>query len=259
MWRMHTPMNQQSDPRSPLKVHFSGYSLGWFLSDFNGYLKVEHSGLIVGMSSELTLIPELELGIVVLNNSGGAGFLNGLMGFILLDEYLKLETGVNWLEMAKGMQQQGQEMGDPDSEKVWAEVGANKNIKISKDNYLGVYEDDWCGKVEIFEKAGDLWFKSQKSLKLNGKMSLYKDHTFAIKWEYQDMKANALAIFSLNENGKAQNIKMKGISRFIDFSFDFQNLYLKKGKVYSSAKDKTKVALFQSHKSHRIINFHGTI
>lgn len=78
------------------------------MSDFNGFFKAEHSGLIAGMSSEVTLIPELELGIVVLNNSEGAGFLNGLMGYILLDEYLKLETGINWLEMAKGMQQQGQ-------------------------------------------------------------------------------------------------------------------------------------------------------
>lgn len=228
MWRMHTPMNQKQDPRSPFKVHFSGYGLGWFLSDFNGFLKVEHSGLIAGMSSEVILIPELELGIVVLNNSEGAGFLNGLMGFILLDEYLKLETGVNWLEMAKGMQQHGGQMGDPDAAKVWAEVAANKNVKVSMDNYVGIYKDNWFGKVEIFEENGDLWFKSNKSPRLKGKMAYYKNNTFAIQWEYQDMNADALAIFSLDENGKSQNIKMKGISRFIDFSFDFQDLDLKR-------------------------------
>tara|TARA_R110000744_G_scaffold377120_1_gene491880 strand:- start:270 stop:1934 length:1665 start_codon:yes stop_codon:yes gene_type:complete len=240
MWRVHTPMNKQSDPRSPFKSHFSGYGLGWFLSDFNGFFKVEHSGLIAGMSSEVTLIPELELGIVVLNNSEGAGFLNGLMGFILLDEYLKLETGINWLEMAKGMQQQGGQMGDPDSEKVWAEVKSNKDAKISMDNYVGVYEDDWFGKVEIFEKNEDLWFKSHKSPRLNGKMAFYNGNTFAIKWEYQDMKADAFAIFSLDENGKAQNIRMKGISRFIDFSFDFQDLDLKRILNNPPAKGRTK-------------------
>lgn len=226
MWRMHTPMNMQQDPSSPFKVHFSGYGLGWFLSDFNGFFKVEHSGLIAGMSSEVTLIPELELGIVVLNNSEGADLLTGFMGFVLLDEYLKLETGVNWLEMAKNIQQQRSQMGDPDSEEVWTEVEANKNVKVNKEKYVGVYEDDWFGKVEVFEKNGDLWFKSIKSPRLTGKMALYKDNTFAIKWEYQDMKADAFAIFSLDENGKAQNIKMKGISRFIDFSFDFQDLDL---------------------------------
>ena len=228
MWSIHTPMNMQSDPSSPFEVHFSGYGLGWFLSDFNGFFKVEHSGLIAGMSSEVTLIPGLELGIVVLNNSEGADLLTGFMGFILLDEYLKLETGVNWLEMAKGIQQRRQQMGDSDSEKVWAKVESNKATKINKDIYVGIYEDNWFGKVEIFEKNGNLWFKSHKSPRLNGKMAFYNGNSFAIKWEYQDMNADAFAIFSLDEHGKAQGIKMKGISRFIDFSFDFQDLDLNK-------------------------------
>ncbi len=228
MWRVHTPINMQSDPMVPFKSHFSGYGLGWFLSDINGFFKVEHSGLIAGMSSEVTLIPELELGIVVLNNSEGADLLTGFMSFVLLDEYLKLETGVNWLEMAKGIQQRRQQMGDSDSEKVWAKVESNKATKINKVNYVGIYEDDWFGKVEIVEKNENLWFKSHKSPRLNGKMAFYNGNSFAIKWEYQDMKADAFAIFSLDEHGKAQSIKMKGISRFIDFSFDFQDIDLKR-------------------------------
>ncbi len=38
------------------------------------------------------------------------------------------------------------------------------------------------------------------------------------------MNCDAFAIFALDENGKAQSIKMKGISPDIDFSFDFQDL-----------------------------------
>lgn len=228
MWRMHTPINQQQDPRSPFNVNFSGYGLGWFVSDFNGYYKVEHSGLIAGMSSEVILFPKLELGIVVLNNSGGAGFLNGLVNYILLDEYLSIESGINWLEMGKGMQQQQQTMGDPETEKVWQEVTANMDKNYNAKKITGIYKDDWFGKIEVFEKMGELWFKSYKSPRLNGKMYYYKENTFAIKWEYQDMKADAFATFSFNKNGKVNGIKMKGISRFIDFSFDFQDLDLRK-------------------------------
>ncbi|WP_339895509.1 serine hydrolase [uncultured Algibacter sp.] len=226
MWRMHTPMNRKSDPHSPFKSHFYGYGLGWFVSDFNGYLKIEHTGLIAGMASEVILIPELELGIVLLNNSEKSGMLNGLISYALLDEFLNLNTGINWIEMASGMQQQRGNMVDAETETVWQQINSNKNIACNKKNYIGVYEDNWFGKVEIFDNKGDLWFKSYKSPRLNGKMSFYKDHTFAIKWEYQDMNADAFAIFSLDKYGKAQNIKMKGISRFIDFSFDFQDLNL---------------------------------
>ena len=224
MWRMHTPMNKQSDPNSPFKSHFYGYGLGWFVSDFNGYLKIEHTGLIAGMASEVILIPELELGIVLLNNSEKSGMLNGLISYALLDEFLNLNTGINWIEMASGMQQQRGNMIDKETETVWQQVSSNKNIVFNKKNYIGVYEDHWFGKVEIFDNNGDLWFKSYKSPRLNGKISYYKDNTFAIKWEYQDMNADAFAIFSSEENGKSQSIKMKGISRFIDFSFDFHDL-----------------------------------
>jgi len=59
-------------------------------------------------------------------------------------------------------------------------------------------------------------------------MFFYKANTFAIKWNYQDMPADAMAMFSLNEDGKAIRIKMRGISPNIDFSFDFQDLDLKR-------------------------------
>ena len=59
-------------------------------------------------------------------------------------------------------------------------------------------------------------------------MRYYKANSFAIRWEYQDMNADAFAIFSLDEEGRAQSIRMKGISPNIDFSFDFQDLDLRR-------------------------------
>ena len=59
-------------------------------------------------------------------------------------------------------------------------------------------------------------------------MAFYYANTLAIKWEFQAMNSDAFAMFSLDEMGKAQSIKMKGISPNIDFSFDFQDLDLKR-------------------------------
>jgi len=59
-------------------------------------------------------------------------------------------------------------------------------------------------------------------------MYYYKANTFAIKWVYQDMNGDAFAIFSFDEEGKTQSIRMKGISPNIDFSFDFQDLDLRR-------------------------------
>jgi hypothetical protein len=85
--------------------------------------------------------------------------------------------------------------------------------------------------VEVFLKGDQLWFKALRSPKLIGPMSFYKANTFAIKWEYHDMNCDAFAMLGPDENGKAQSIKMKGISPNIDFGFDFQNLDLQRIKV----------------------------
>jgi hypothetical protein len=80
------------------------------------------------------------------------------------------------------------------------------------------------------KKFSELWIKGLRSPKLTGPMYLYSANTFAIKWEYQDMNCDAFAIFSTNGKGKGKSFKMKGISPSIDFSFDFQDLDLKRVK-----------------------------
>ena len=94
--------------------------------------------------------------------------------------------------------------------------------------YKGVFKDRWFGKIEIKEKDGQLYFKSFRSPKLSGRMFFYKANTFAIKWDYRDMNADAFAMFCLDDRGKATGFRMKGISPDIDFSFDFQDLDFKR-------------------------------
>jgi len=57
-------------------------------------------------------------------------------------------------------------------------------------------------------------------------MYFYNANAFVVKWEDRELDADAFAIFSLDETGKAQSIKMKGVSPDIDFSYDFQDLDL---------------------------------
>ena len=60
---------------SPYNTHFSAYGLGWFLSDVKGYLQATHTGGLAGIVTQVTLIPEIKLGIIVFTNQqSGAAF-----------------------------------------------------------------------------------------------------------------------------------------------------------------------------------------
>ncbi|MDX2431976.1 MAG: serine hydrolase domain-containing protein, partial [Bacteroides sp.] len=67
MWKIHTTINVR--PSSRYNPNFSGYGLGWRLGDMNGKFTVSHTGDLSGMLSKTIMIPELELGVVVLTNS----------------------------------------------------------------------------------------------------------------------------------------------------------------------------------------------
>jgi CubicO group peptidase (beta-lactamase class C family) len=228
MWKIHTVLDANPNPR--YNSHFAGYGLGWGLTDLKGNLSVSHTGGLPGMLSKTIMIPDLNLGVVVLTNteSGGGGLFTAVTQTIV-DSYLGLDD-YNWIDKLNSNMESGNKKADSIVLQVWNTVASASNIPVKSEDYTGVYEDKWFGKVEVFMKGNQLWMKSYRSPKLNGPMSFYKANSFAIKWEYQDMNADAFAIFSLDEEGNAQSIKMKGISPNIDFSFDFQDLDLRRVK-----------------------------
>jgi CubicO group peptidase (beta-lactamase class C family) len=77
-WNMHQQYLAQQISEASWKGnptrHFSGVAMGWFVYDFQGRKIVNHSGGLDGMLSYTVLIPEENVGFVVLTNSESPGF-----------------------------------------------------------------------------------------------------------------------------------------------------------------------------------------
>ena len=223
MWKIHTTLEPDRNPR--YNSHFSGYGLGWRLNDMKGNMVVSHTGGLIGMFSKTILIPDLNLGIVVLTNTylDGAGVFSAVTQSIV-DRYLELDD-FDWAStFAKSFQKRD---GDAKEvvEKIWKITKTANISELELNNFLGTFEDPWFGKIGIYEEGNKLWFRSHRSPKLKGKMFYYKANTFIAKWDDPSLvDADAFVMFGLDEEGKALNIKMKVISPLIDFSYDFQDL-----------------------------------
>ncbi|MBD8489700.1 serine hydrolase [Echinicola sp. CAU 1574] len=225
MWKIHTTLNVNINPR--YNSHFNGYGLGWFLTDVKGNMMVSHTGGLIGMLSKTVLIPDLDLGIVVLTNTvlDGAGVFSSVTQSIL-DKYLGLEE-FDWNGFYAERLHQSNHEADEIVATIWNTVETADQSMLKLNNYTGIFEDPWFGKIEISQKGEQLWFSSYRSPKVSGPMYYYKANTFVAKWESASLPdADAFVMFQLDEEGKAQSIKMKGISPAIDFSFDFHDLDL---------------------------------
>lgn len=207
----------------PYNTHFAAYGLGFFLSDEKGYKKVTHTGGLEGMVTQITMIPELNLGIIVLTNQQEGGAFTSITNQIK-DSYFGITGTDRVTEYSKGRQGQV-DMATKMVDSIWKEIQMVKaSAKPDINLFTGTYHDAWFGDITIAMKNGKLWFTSKRSPKLNGEVFYYKANSFAVKWVDRSMDADAFLNFSLDEEGKAAGIKMRAISPLTDFSYDFHDL-----------------------------------
>jgi CubicO group peptidase (beta-lactamase class C family) len=222
MWTPQTILPVRNP--GPYNTHFAAYGFGFGISDVKGYKQLGHTGGLEGMVTQITMIPELGLGIIVLTNQQEGGAFSSITNQIK-DAYFGIK-GTDRVTEYAAQRNGARTMEKKLLDSIWQEIGnsAKKMNNTDPSVYFGTYSDKWFGDVFISKKGGRIWFESKRSPKLNGEMFAYKGNTFVVKWQDRSMDADAFVIFSLDENGNASGITMKAISPLTDFSFDFQDL-----------------------------------
>jgi CubicO group peptidase (beta-lactamase class C family) len=212
----------------PYHTHFKAYGLGFFLEDIEGYKVVSHTGGLEGMVTQITMFPELRLGIIVLTNQEESDAFLAISNQIR-DGYLGLPYK-DWVSELASRNKIQKDYGKKITDSTGYEIqkAIEHPAQINFNSYAGRYRDPWLGEITISAKDGKYWFSSQRSPKLSGELLPLKANSFVVKWKDRSMHADAFVIFRLDERGMADEIKMKAISPLTDFSYDFQDLDFKK-------------------------------
>lgn len=212
----------------PYNVNFAAYGLGWALTDVLGHKQISHTGGLAGIVTQTTLIPDLDLAILVYTNQQqGAAF--STITNTIKDSYLKAAHGINWLNFYKERVDKNEKEANELLTKLKADLDKNAgNGNMPHINPKGTYRDAWFGDVEVTEKAGQLYFESKRSKQLKGNLYFYKGNTFIVRWDDRSLDADAYLVFSLDKEGIPEGIRMSAISPLTDFSFDFQDLDFKR-------------------------------
>ena len=229
MWSAQTLLPSFTAP--PYNTHFSAYGLGWFLSDVKGFKQVTHTGGLAGVVTQVTLLPELKLGIIILTNQQSGAAFTAITNTIK-DSYLGV-IGINRVKQMADRVQRNEKEAKEIMDAINKEIDSQKKQTKSKPDFglvAGTYKDNWFGEVSIGLKNGKPWFDSKRSPKLSGELHYYKSNSYIVRWNDRSMDADAFVPFVIDPDGKAESIKMKAISPLTDFSFDFHDLDLKRVK-----------------------------
>ncbi|GLU52060.1 serine hydrolase [Dyadobacter frigoris] len=227
MWSPQTII--PTNTSAPYNTHFSAYGLGWFLSDVKGYKQVTHTGGLAGMVTQVTLLPELQLGIIVFTNQqSGAAF--SAISNTIKDSYLDIPA-TDRVRIYSERVKAGFMEADSITNSIWTEIAAEQKkntVKVNYKSFAGTYRDNWFGDVVLSERNGKFRFDAKRAPKLSGEVLFFKNNTFIVKWDRRSFDADAYLYFQTDKDGKPASIKMEPISPLTDFSFDFQDLDLKR-------------------------------
>ena len=222
MWAPQTLI--PTTTKAPYHSHYSAYGLGWFITDVKGYKQVSHTGGLEGMVTQVTLIPEINLGIIVLTNQqSGAAFQT--ITNTIKNTYLKVPH-IDYISLYSKSTAVNDNEANKILDEVWNTAQKNNAIQAEKcQNLVGKYTDVWFGDIEINFENNHFIFKSLKSPNLTGEVFYHKENTYAVKWYNRSMEADAFIELKEDNTNKNKHLTMKAISPLTDFSYDFQDLY----------------------------------
>ena len=226
MWSPQTilPIGDPPPALAALRPNFADYALGWGLRDYHGRKLVGHTGGVGGFVSRVMLVPEENLGVVVLTNAEEDGAFDSIL-FHVLDHYFKLPA-TDWIAAYKSREDTQEKEAAETMKKAEAARAAASNPSLPLEKYAGVYNDAWYGPITIRTENAGLVITFDHTPTMIGNLQPWQHDTFKAHWRDRTIE-DAFITFALNPDGSIDNAKMAAVSPLADFSFDYQDLLLK--------------------------------
>jgi CubicO group peptidase (beta-lactamase class C family) len=222
MWRpvVNIPISLYPGAVARATPQFLSYALGWEISDYRGHRIVSHSGAAAGSLSLVVLIPDLDVGFVILQNSEDTEARLALQ-YELLDHYLQqpeYDWAGAWSAVARAQRQAAVEAVRSATTKR-AAVGPS----LPLGRYAGDYVDAWYGAMSITQAEGRLVMDFKHSPGMIGDLEHWQYDTFRVTWR-DPLAEPAYVTFALGPDAKVERISMRAASPIADFSWDYQDL-----------------------------------
>ena len=175
---MKTPMTNHTVSKGYQRIwpstHFRSYGLGWGLSDVHGRKVIGHSGGYDGIISYTCLVPEENLGFVILTNSNSSLYNVALNR--ILDAFLAKDT-TDWNKLYLPYQQRSDK-----HERIAVDENAPKPT-LDLEKYSGIYSDEAYGNVMISIKRGKLKLRMLHSPIFTGAVTSFASDTMIVEFD----------------------------------------------------------------------------
>jgi CubicO group peptidase (beta-lactamase class C family) len=150
------------------------YGLGWGNYNYNGFMIIEKGGALDGVRTNVTLIPELKLGICILSN------LNlTLLPEVIRAKFLEKYLGKSRMNIEAGILQVEESIEN--LFKIAPKPPGALPPSHSLEQYTGVFESTLYGLIKIKVENGGLVLEAGPAL-WKGQLRSWSNDTFTLLW-----------------------------------------------------------------------------
>lgn len=185
-------------------VNFNNYGLGWFLYDYKGRDIVFHDGGMPGYLSRVLLVPDENLGIVILTN--GLNPLTSALSQQIIDLYFGNDDA-DWVKDYKERIDNYKKRDEENKAKVNSSRVENTKPSLELPKYGGKYNDNSYGEAEVIFNNEELTLQLPAKDVFTSEMEHWHYDTFKIKFK-DDFLPEGFVTFSFNSKGEVTGFKI---------------------------------------------------
>lgn len=184
-------------------MHWRAYGLGWSLFEYHGHKVVNHGGGLDGMISRVSIVPDENLGIVILTNNNNS--IPAYLMYEILDRYFG-KDGRDWVGYGLERANRYEDYKTKQEEIKKSSRVKNTSPSFTLSAYTGTYGDAMYGNAEVYLENEQLKIKFIPTPLFDGELSHWHFDTFTIKLTKVPSLPEGTVRFIMNENAEIKEM-----------------------------------------------------
>ena len=216
MWAPNTVLGVSSfSEKQWPSMFFRSYGLGWSLSNYKGRKIVGHSGGYDGMISYSCLVPEEDLGFVILTNKNSGLYFP--LVYKTLDVFLGGEQK-DWSAFMLDLNLRGDSAASQARTEWEAARVTGTGPSLPLEDYTGTYGGDLYGNATVTLENGQLKLQLLPAEKFHAPLKHWHFNTFELVFPEFPSLPPGTATFVLDAGGKVSEMKIDVPNPDFDFT-----------------------------------------
>lgn len=202
LFEMHRPQNVRSQilPYTAQNT----YGFGWHITDYSGKRVLFHSGRSDGFAVASFMVPELELGVVVMSNAHSN--LGEAIAYEVMDLYLG-NPQRDWIQLHHTSYLASLKQTQSKRDSIDFQKKSESENTFSKKDLVGVYVSDQYEKLEIKNSSRGLYVELWDDKFMKGDLEFWEGNIFRTVWRERALREEFLEI--IMEEGEMKGVEFE--------------------------------------------------